>query len=576
MSAQQSPPGLPDSSLAGEVALRACRLLRHWSAGAAPEDDCTPALLWLESERAALAPALLTSLVEGFQLYRRDVWLQYATAEGTVWGRWSGSELERPVYEVALPPTPANTHLRLRRQAPLGADEILNFLTALAAAEEIGKLGRKGDALRGVTMDLLHQAIARAAEAEASRDGLLGPLQRLHQRYRGDQARAAVERRLALLDQPAPSGLLDCLRQLLSPTGDVEGCLMPASEMRLFRQLPLVVAPFVPAPVFASAQATIGALRAWVTTDQPASLRQLCANLDRLGTFALQVGAVVAGPSAGTHRRWARCVLDNFSRLGLVARCLLGEPAAEAEPLPPPPPLQGEGEKTLLAPPPLAGEGAGGRGSPTPEPEPPPLSPEDAALAELAAAHPAAETFQALGRLAEELLQAVGGNWAEAEEAVKGLHYPGSRFKQKLLRFGQVPAEEQGRLIREAARQLADEFVNKIRRLDALLPGVGSQPPVRGPAHLSAQVREQLAQQIKAVRDRVFQIMRAYGGYEEYPVAVGESVRKHGQVLDDVAYVSNPRLRPDEIVQILEPGYVRRREDGKQELIRSPRVLVAR
>ena len=55
-----------------------------------------------------------------------------------------------------------------------------------------------------------------------------------------------------------------------------------------------------------------------------------------------------------------------------------------------------------------------------------------------------------------------------------------------------------------------------------------------------------------------------------------DSVRQHGQVLDDVSYVSGPRLRPDEIVQILEPGYVRRREDGKQELIRSPKVLVAR
>jgi hypothetical protein len=209
-------------------------------------------------------------------------------------------------------------------------------------------------------------------------------------------------------------------------------------------------------------------------------------------------------------------------------------------------------------------------------PEPPPLSPEDAALAELAPAHPAAETFQTLGRLAEELLQSILGSWPEAEEAVKGLHYPGSRFKQKLLRIAGLATEEQGRLVREAARQLADEFVNKIRRLDALLPGVGNHPSVRGPSHLSTQARELLCQQIKAVRDRVFQIMRAYGGYDEYPVAVGESVRKHGQVLDDVAYVSNPRLRPDEIVQILEPGYVRRREDGKQELIRSPRVLVAR
>src|SRR5262249_2552044 len=214
-----------------------------------------------------------------------------------------------------------------------------------------------------------------------------------------------------------------------------------------------------------------------------------------------------------------------------------------------------------------------------PEPEPPRKepSPEEAALVALAVSEPAAEHFLAIAALAEELSRAVQGCWHDAEEALKSLQYPGNRFRQKVLRAAQAPAEDRGRKVLEAARQLADEFVNKIRRLDALLPGSGAcPPPFKGPAQFAPPAREQVGQKLKALRDRVFHVMRAYGGYEEYQVAVGDSVRKHGQVLDDVMYISGPRLRPDEIVQILEPGYVRRREDGKQELIRSPKVLVAR
>jgi hypothetical protein len=268
------------------------------------------------------------------------------------------------------------------------------------------------------------------------------------------------------------------------------------------------------------------------------------------------VRPVLAGPSAGEHRRWARALLTNFEHLGELANALLGEAPESGR----------EGDASPVA------------TSPAP-PEPPRKepSPEEIALEALAATNPATAEFLALTAVAEELLPLVQDCWRDATEALKGLQYPGSRFRQKALRAAQAPAEEQTGQIRDAARQLADEFVNKIRRLDALLPGVAASPaPFKGPARLSPQARDMLIQKLKELRDRVFHVMRAYGGYEEYPVAVGDSVRRHGQVLDDVTYVSGPRLRPDEIVQILEPGYVRRREDGKQELIRSPKVLVAR
>jgi hypothetical protein len=154
------------------------------------------------------------------------------------------------------------------------------------------------------------------------------------------------------------------------------------------------------------------------------------------------------------------------------------------------------------------------------------------------------------------------------------LHYPSNRFKEKLARAARAPDGERARQLADAARQLADEFVNKIRKLDALLAAAATLP-LKAPAQLDAARKEHLGQ-LRGLRDRLFAFMRMHGGYEEYPVAVGESVRKHGPALDDVSYVADARLRPNEIVRILEPGYVRRREDGRQELIRSPKVLVAR
>jgi hypothetical protein len=561
--------------VAAEVVRHVGRLLRLWAGGAevSGEWDCAPLLHRFEGDRAAAA-GLLRGLLEGLELYRRDLWLQYAADPATVWGRWAGGELERPTYEVVKPASPGANRLRLRREAPFQPQEGLAFLAALAAAEEAGRLrDRKGAWLRGVVLDVVHAA-AGAGLGTAGPE-MLGPLQRLHQRGKGPQVRAGALRRSAALEQPPAPALCDCLRQLLLPAEEVEGCLTRAARLRLFGHLAEVAPPLVPRGDFESAGAAAEALRGWAEPRAASSgtLRETCAKLRDLGCFARRVRPALAGPAAGPHRQWLRNLLENFERLGELACCIVGEvlpqveepePApAEAEPVPAAPPVPPE--QVTPAPP--------------PEPEPPRKepSPEDLALAALADDHPAAEQFQGMGLLGEELLQALQGTWPDAEEALKSLHYPGTRFRQKLLRAVKVPAEDQARLVRDAARQLADELVNKIRRLDALLPGTGSfPPPFKGPGHLGPQAREQLGQKLKALRDRVLQIMRAYGGYDEYPVAVGDSVRRHGQVLDDVSYVSGPRLRPDEIVQILEPGYVRRREDGRQELIRSPRVLVAR
>jgi hypothetical protein len=536
------------------------RLLRCWSGEASDHATGWGSLLnWPESVDEPTAQRLLAGLIDGFELYRRDQWLQHASAAATVWACRTGGELERPSYEVVRQASVGANPLRLRREAPFGPAEVSAFLTAFAAAEEAGKLqDRKAALLRGTVLDILLEAFRTARGPSADGDALLDPLHQFHRQHKGDQIRAHALRRLALLDQPPPPGLLACLRQLLQPTEEIEGCLTPAYRLRLFRHLRDMAAPLLTPEDFAAAETAAEVLR--TRTDpqatDAAALREVCAPLSALGRFALCVRPVLAGPSAGEHRRWARTLLTNFEHLGELANALLGETPAS-------------GPKADASP---------GATNPAP-PEPPRRepSPEEVALAALAATNPAAEEFLALTALAEELLPLVQDCWRDATEALKGLQYPGSRFRQKALRTAQAPAEEQASQIQDAARQLADEFVNKIRRLDALLPGVGPCPaPFKGPAQLSPQTRDMLSQKLKELRDRVFHIMRAYGGYEEYPVVVGESVRRHGPVLDDVTYVSGPRLRPDEIVQILEPGYVRRREDGKQELIRSPKVLVAR
>jgi hypothetical protein len=514
---------------------------------------------------------MLPALIEGFELYRRDQWLHYAISTATVWGRWTGGELERPTYEVSEPASAANNRLRLRRATPFGPPEVAEFLTTFTDAAEARRLqDRKAALLRGTVLDVLHEAVGRVRETAAAGDGLLGALRRLHHKHKAEQIRASALRRLGLLDQPSPPGLHECVRRLLAPAEEVEGCLTRAYRVRLFHHLAQVAAPFVPPDRFAAAAAAAETLRGQVELPAagPATLRAVCGPLGELGRFARRVRPVLAGPAAGEHRAWARSLLDNFERLGELACCLLGEALPSLEELTP-----SSAEHVAPSIPAAAVTVA------PPEPEPPRKepSPEEAALAALAASEPAAEHFLAIATLAEELARAVQGGWRDAEEALKSLQYPGNRFRQKLLRAAQAPAEDRGRKVLEAARQLADEFVNKIRRLDALLPGNGAcPPPFKGPAQFSPPAREQVGQKLKALRDRVFHVMQTYGGYEEYQVAVGDSVRKHGQVLDDVAYVSGPRLRPDEIVQILEPGYVRRREDGQQELIRSPKVLVAR
>jgi hypothetical protein len=561
-------------SPATDALAQVCRLLRLWSAGdvPCPEEDCTPLVGWLEAEPEAVAGRLLPALIEGFELYRRDQWLQYAISTATVWGRWTGGELQRPTYEISEPVPPDNNRLRLRRMTSFAPPEVAEFLTAFADAEQDGRLqDRKAALLRGTVLAVLHEAVCRARGTSGDGDALLKPLHRLQHKHKGEQIRARALRRPGLLEQPCPSGLRACLHQLLQPSGEVEGCLTRAYRLRLFRHFPEVADAFIPPDRFAAAAAAVEALQDQVESQgaDAVMLREVCRHLGELGCFARRVRPLLAGPAAGEHRGWARSLLGNFERLGELACCLLGEALPPLEELAPP----SAEEDTAPSIPAAAVTVAPA------EPEPPRKepSPEEAALAALATTHPAAEHFLALATLAEELSRALQGCWHDAEEALKSLQYPGNRFRQKLLRAAQAPAEEQGLKVLEAARQLADEFVNKIRRLDALLPGSGACPaPSRGPGQLPLAVREQLGQKLKALRDRIFHVMRTYGGYEEYPVAVGDSVRKHGQVLDDVTYVSGPRLRPDEIVQVLEPGYVRRREDGKQELIRSPKVLVAR
>src|SRR5262245_33264459 len=140
------PPAPGEASLPPPVAIEVVRrvgqLLRLWGRGA--EEDCAPLVRALEGSREAAA-SLLRGLLEGLELYRRDLWLQYAADPATVWGRRAEGELEPPRYEVVRPTSPGANRLRLRRETPFMPPEALALLTALAAAEEAGRLGdRKG------------------------------------------------------------------------------------------------------------------------------------------------------------------------------------------------------------------------------------------------------------------------------------------------------------------------------------------------------------------------------------------------------------------------------------------------
>src|SRR5262245_7815539 len=115
MSTQSSPeisqaPGPPapreashPPPVATEVVRQVGQLLRLWARGA--EEDCAPLVRALEGNGEAAA-GLLRGLLEGLELHRRDLWLQYAADPATVWGRRAGGELEPPRYEVVRPASP--------------------------------------------------------------------------------------------------------------------------------------------------------------------------------------------------------------------------------------------------------------------------------------------------------------------------------------------------------------------------------------------------------------------------------------------------------------------------------------
>jgi hypothetical protein len=325
-----------------------------------------------------------------------------------------------------------------------------------------------------------------------------------------------------------------CLQELLWPAGDVAGCLTPSAEVRLFRHLAELSSPWVERTTFDQARQAADTLRGWVApgASSTATLGEVCARLGRLGEFARQVEPVLAGPGAGPHRRWATILLTNFRRLGQLAACLASKESA------------GHADRQ--------DEPADAEAMP---PAPEAVAPTVARVREVLA-------------LARQVQSAARGRWREPAEAARSLAYPVSRFRENLARAAGAPEQERGRLIEEAARQLADELMNKIRRLDALLAGGVAPGRPELPADLMTKLR--------ALRERVFQVMAESGGYEECPLMVGDSIRRHTPSFVEVSYVSGPRYQADEIVQIVEPGYVRRRQDGQVELIRPAKVVVAR
>ncbi len=340
------------------------------------------------------------------------------------------------------------------------------------------------------------------------------------------------------LDAPTPAALADNLRQLLTAADPALGCLTPRMRVRLFRHGRELAAPWVTPTRFDEARAHVDALGELLARTPPAPLKDVCAVLVALGHFAEEVRPVLANPAAGARRDWARLLFDNLQTLAQLASRSLEK---QTPPAPPPDPV-------------------------------------DAALQELAGRHALAGQFRTLLDLARAVRPLCAGRWPEAEAAVQGLHYPAERFRKSVLRAAAVALDEQTRLLRAAGRSLADDLVNKIRAFDALLPGKSSDGPLppRAPVHLGPEERDRLCQQLRALRELLLAVMREHGGYDEYPVALGDTVAKHGAALEDVTFVATPRHRANVIFQILEPGYVRRREGGQAEVIRSPRVCAAR
>jgi hypothetical protein len=592
-----------------------CKRLRDWSKKEPPRSsrDLTPLAAWLEqtcapegAEARRRCRRFAHVLTYRLNCYRRAEWISFLAAHTDPWVGWDQESAERPVLRAQ----PEALHGGLLRDPqPLTAEDVLDLPARLAQQPE-GKDGIKwfAESISFAVDDLLEQVDRQTIPLVAASQ------QSLQERCRND----ALPDAFFHLEELPSWGWRAGLKQLLCSSEGTWGwgCLTPNTWRRFYYAYPEFAEPFLSREEFQQADAIITDLHNWAdgheamqTADK--TLQWLLRHFDTLGRLAAKMKRVLAGSAAGPHRLWIGYLLDNFIRLGELAGYTREEkpPAREAPPAPEDPPavaatLEEAEVSTDLptaaddaveeppadaeppaspaadAPPPPADEDIADKAAAAaPATVQPPVSDTEAArddplaadarFAELLRKHRSVKVFDDVVSLARKMRDACGPDWPEGTDALESLRARHRQFRDRLVRASTAPASEADGYVRSILRTLMEELIANLVRLDQVLPGEGEDGrlPPRGPAALSAQVQ--------AVRDRLFEFMARHGGYSRYPIEIGDSTTKH-RGLRVQGLVPSRRVEQNCIARIVLPGYVRVRDDGKQEVVRPPEVCLAK
>jgi hypothetical protein len=162
--------------------------------------------------------------------------------------------------------------------------------------------------------------------------------------------------------------------------------------------------------------------------------------------------------------------------------------------------------------------------------------------------------------LLERTTSLLAGNcqagWSEAAKSLSDLHKGLQWLDQDFRELPKPDSEGEWRQqLENRVPKWADENITVLRRLDELLSGKNEKGE-----DLTGPTDQSLLQELGRVRNQLLQFISRYGGWEEYPVKVGDPVANHLGNLDPVG-VRGRTSGPAIVRAILHPGY-RRKRDG--------------
>jgi hypothetical protein len=153
--------------------------------------------------------------------------------------------------------------------------------------------------------------------------------------------------------------------------------------------------------------------------------------------------------------------------------------------------------------------------------------------------------------------------WPEAAPELDVIPQTIRHLEQKLQEDRALEEEVRGKSLAEAAERRSSSLIGTLCKLDVLVSG-------RSERNLSQRLPEApLREEVKKVRDLLFDFMNKFGGWREFSVEKGQSALQYRGKVDPVG----PSSAGQQIIQeVLHPGYIK---EGESEPRRKPRVILS-